>query len=67
MAVKVVPIPDVVEAQDVGSLEQVVATTHLASHSPHVCKMFGVSWSQNNIWCDAVCLLCVVRHRAFHI
>ena len=52
VAVNVVPIPDRVEAKDVGSLEQVVATTHLASRSPHICKMFGVSWAQNNVWCE---------------
>ena len=53
VAVKVVPVPEGVQRKDVGALEQVVATTYLASHSPHVCKMHGVSWSDTDSWCVA--------------
>lgn len=51
VAVKVVSVPAAVESQDVGALEQVIATTCLASQSPHVCKMHGVSWTDKDAWC----------------
>ena len=57
VAVKVVPVPPEVEAQDVGSLEQVVATTYLAGHSPHICTMIGASREQDNVWCDALSVI----------
>ena len=50
VAVKVVRVPDSVQTKDVGALDQVVATTYLASHSPHVCKMHGVSWTEKDTW-----------------
>ena len=50
VAVKVVRVPDSVQSKDVGALDQVVATTYLASHSPHVCKMHGVSWTEKDTW-----------------
>lgn len=51
VAVKIVPMPSGVDNQDVGALEQVVATTFLASHhSRHVCRMYGASWAEDNVW-----------------
>ena len=37
--------------KDVADLEQVVATTFLAARSRHVCKMHGVSWGDEDVWC----------------
>ena len=67
VAVKVVRVPDSVKSKDVGALDQVVATTYLASHSPHVCKMHGVSWTEKESWyayhhISASSYLCIDGH-----
>lgn len=58
VAVKIIPIPSKGQSRmhqrDVAALEQVVATTFLASRSPHVCKMYGVSWAEDDVWCVAM-------------
>lgn len=58
VAVKALSLPRNPKFKDLESLEQVVATTYLASrHSHHACKMMGVSWPEDydvpsEVWCD---------------
>lgn len=63
VAVKVIPVPGEVEAEDLCALQQVIATAYLASRSPHMCRMHGVSWSEKGLWCGAAATLrcCMLR------
>lgn len=61
VAIKEQTIPN--GERDKATLRHVATTTYLASDNAHVCKMFGVSWSESDVWCssDHSCLKTIVQ------